>query len=174
MSASGADSEAGAPSPLDPKALRQALGCFATGVTVITTLDHKDRPVGVTANSFNAVSLDPPLVLFSLDRRAHSLWAFLSAQHFAVNVLAADQGALSDRFARASAEKWQQVDYRRWDSGCPILPGCAANFDCSIRYTHNGGDHVIFVGEVTALACDPARPPLLFHGGRYGALAPGG
>ena len=157
--------------PLDPKALRQALGCFATGVTVITTLDHKARPVGVTANSFSSVSLEPPLVLFSLGRQALSLWAFLSTHHFAVNVLAADQSELSNRFARASVEKWSEIAYERWDSGCPILPGCAASFECEIRYTHNGGDHVIFVGEILRMACDPERPPLLFHGGRYGALA---
>lgn len=157
---------------MDSLQFRAALGMFATGVTIVTVRGPDGSLVGLTANSFNSVSLEPPLVLFSLGRRAYSLWAFLSTHHFAVNVLAADQTALSDRFARASVEKWSEIDYERWDSGCPILPGCAANFECEIRYTHNGGDHVIFVGEVMRLACDPAREPLLFHRGRYGALAP--
>ena len=156
--------------PLDSRTFRDALGCFATGVTIITTLDPKGRPVGVTANSFNAVSLEPPLVLFSLGRRAHSLRAFLSSHDFAVNVLAADQEALSELFAKPSADKWAGLDYESWESGCPILPGAAASFDCRIRYTHDGGDHVIFVGEVTAMAYDAERRPLLFHQGRYKEL----
>lgn len=153
--------------PLDSRAFRDALGCFATGVTVITTLDPKGQPVGFTANSFNSVSLEPPLVLFSLGRRAHSLRAFLSSHDFAVNVLAADQEALADLFAKPAADKWAGLDFEAWQSGCPVLPGATANFECRIRYTHDGGDHVIFVGEVTALAHDPSRRPLLFHHGRY-------
>ena len=155
---------------LDPRAFRDALGSFATGVTVITTLDPKSQPIGVTANSFNSVSLDPPLVLFSLGRRAFSLRAFLSSQDFAVNVLAEDQGPLSDLFATPSADKWAGMDFETWQSGSPILPGVAAAFECRIRYTHDGGDHVIFVGEVTEMAYDPDRRPLLFHQGRYKSL----
>ncbi len=152
---------------IDPRAFRSALGCFATGVTVITTLDPKGRPVGFTANSFNSVSLEPPLVLFSLGRRALSLRAFLSSHDFAVNVLAADQQWLSDLFGKAAADRWAGLDFETWDSGCPILPGAVANFECHTRYTHDGGDHVIFVGEVGAMAYDDQRRPLVFHQGRY-------
>ena len=153
--------------PLDSRAFRDALGCFATGVTVITTLDPKGRPVGFTASSFNSVSLEPPLVLFSLGRRAHSLRAFLSSHDFAVNVLAADQQWLSDLFGKQATDRWSGLDFETWDSGCPILPGAVANFECHTRYTHDGGDHVIFVGEVSAMAYDDQRRPLVFHQGRY-------
>ena len=158
--------------PIDPRELRQALGCFATGITVITTRDPlQDQPIGITANSFNAVSLDPPLVLFSLARGAYSLQAFLEAGHFAVNVLSDHQGELSGRFARTSSDKWRGLAYEDWGSGCPILSGCAANFDCRTRYTHDGGDHVIFVGEVLQMACHPENEPLLYYQGRYRHLA---
>lgn len=155
---------------IDTLDFRQGLGCFATGVTIVTTLDPRGRPVGITANSFNSVSLDPPLVLFSLGRHAYSLIAFLSTHHFAVNVLRDSQRDLSDRFARASLEKWHDVDYESWDSGCPIIPDSAASFECRIRYTHDGGDHVIFVGEVERMRCDADARPLLFFKGRYAAI----
>ncbi|MEK0083256.1 flavin reductase family protein [Benzoatithermus flavus] len=161
------------PAPrLDPRALRACLGCFATGVTIVTALGARGQLLGVTANSFNAVSLDPPLVLFSLDRRAYSLWDFLSTGHFAVNVLAAEQADLSARFARAREDKWSGVSWSVWDHGCPILDGCHASFECSIAYTHAGGDHVIFVGQVRRMAMDPEKAPLLYYRGRYRSLAP--
>ncbi|MGF1608012.1 MAG: flavin reductase family protein [Kiloniellales bacterium] len=152
---------------LDPLDFRKGLGCFATGVTIVTTRSRLGEPVGLTVNSFNSVSLDPPLVLFSLGRHTFSLPVFLSTDHFAVNVLRDDQLALSNRFARANPDKWNGVAYETWDSGCPILPDALASFECHVRYTHDGGDHVIFVGEVTRMACDPTGEPLLFYGGRY-------
>ena len=115
------------------------------------------QPLGVTANSFNSVSLDPPLVLFSLDRRAYSLWDFLSTGHFAVNVLAEDQHELSARFARSMSDKFTGVAIETWDYDCPILAHCHANFECSIAYTYAGGDHVIFVGRVERMACDTCQ-----------------
>jgi flavin reductase (DIM6/NTAB) family NADH-FMN oxidoreductase RutF len=162
-----------APAPrLDPRAFRDCLGCFATGVTVVTALGARGQLLGVTANSFNAVSLDPPLVLFSLDRRAYSLWDFLSTGHFAVNVLAEGQAELSSGFARSREDKWSGVTWETWDHGCPILAGCHANFECSIAYTHAGGDHVIFVGQVRRMAMDGAKEPLLYYRGHYRSLAP--
>ncbi len=157
---------------LDPRAFRDALGSFATGITVITSVSHRGELIGVTANSFNSVSLDPPLVLFSLARNAFSWRAFLSTQYFAVNVLAREQESLSNRFAQPSGDKWGGVAYETWDTGCPILGGAAASFECECRYTHNGGDHVIFVGEVRRMRFDPAREPLIYYRGRYATLAP--
>ena len=159
-------------SSLDSRAFRDALGAFATGVTVITGVGFRGELIGVTANSFNSVSLEPPLVLFSLSRTAMSWRSFLSTQYFAVNVLAREQEPLSNRFARTSGDKWAGVDYEVWDTGCPILPGSAASFECECRYTHNGGDHVIFVGEVKRMSFDPGREPLLYYRGRYAKLQP--
>ena len=164
--------EAKRPPKLDPREFRGHLGCFATGVTIITALGPRDQMLGVTANSFNSVSLDPPLVLFSLDRRAYSLWDFLSTGHFAVNVLAEDQAELSTRFARPMSDKWSGVRWATWDHGCPILLGCHANFECSIAYTYAGGDHVIFVGQVERMGCDVEKAPLLYYRGGYRSLAP--
>ena len=155
---------------LDRRELRNALGSFATGVTVITTLDRRGRPIGITANSFNSVSLDPPMVLFSLSRQAFSLRGFRSAHSFAINVLAEHQGEVSDRFATPSGEKWDGVDYETWETGCPILPEAIAKLECRIRHTYMGGDHVIFVGEVVRLAYQPKGRPLLFFHGRYCSL----
>ena len=150
---------------------RDALGCYPTGVTVVTAVGPRREIIGITANSFSSVSLDPPLVLFSLDRRAHSLTAFLQTQHFAVNVLSAEQEALSNQFAKALGEKWQGVEYITWDSGCPILKGALACFECKIRHTYQGGDHVILVGEVLKIIAEPEGEPLLYLRGKYRKIA---
>ncbi len=156
---------------MDPKSLRRALGCFATGVTVVTGLGANGEKLGVTASSFNSVSLDPPLVLFSLNRRAYSMPHFLDSGHFAVNVLREGQEYLADRFAMPLADKWDGIDHEIWDFGCPILTESLAIFECRTRYTYDGGDHVIFVGEVERMRADDTGHPLLFYGGRYQALA---
>lgn len=148
---------------------RSALGAFATGVTIVTTRDAEGRDIGLTANSFNSVSLDPPMVLWSLAKSARSLPAFLAAPHFAVHVLAADQEALSLRFATRGSEKFAGLDIERGASQIPLLRGCSARFQCHTAFRHEGGDHVIFVGAVEAFDHSD-RPPLVFHGGRY-ALA---
>ncbi len=157
---------------MDPAEFRDALGCFATGITIVTALGPRGEPVGITASSFSSVSLDPPLILFSLNRRAYSLRAFLSTQSFAVNVLREDQGALSERFARAREDKWSGLDYETWDTGCPILADTLASFECKIRHTYHGGDHIIFVGEVLRLRHDPEDRPLLFYRGKYHGVGP--
>ncbi len=158
--------------PVDQAEFRVALGCFATGITIISAIGPRGAPVGVTANSFNSVSLDPPLVLFSLNRRAYSLQAFLSTQNFAVNVLREGQESLSERFAQALEDKWSGVAYETWETGCPILADTLASFECRIRHTYHGGDHVIFVGEVLRLRHDPEGRPLLFYRGKYRGVGP--
>ena len=154
------------PSPDDARRFRNALGAFATGVTIVTTRDAAGKDVGLTANSFNSVSLEPPMVLWSLAKNARSLPAFLAATHFAVHVLAADQEELSLRFAARGAEKFTGLDLERNASGVPLLRGCSARFQCRTAFRHEGGDHVIFVGAVESFDHSD-RPPLVFHGGRY-------
>jgi len=157
------------PSPSDTRALRQALGSFATGVTVVTTRTTDGSDVGLTANSFNSVSLQPPLVLWSLAKSAGSLPAFMAAEHFAVHILARGQQPLSDRFARRSTVKFDGLRLTRGLGDVPLLTGCAATFQCRTVHRHEGGDHIIFVGEVLEFAhC--AQPPLLFHGGAYASM----
>ncbi len=157
--------------PDDPRNLRDVLGCFATGVTIITGRAPDRQLLGFTANSFNSVSLDPPLVLFSLDRKAQSLRGFQSSSHFAVNILAEDQHALSTQFARTNGEKWQDVEFVEWEGGCPILLGAIASFECRIRDMHGGGDHVIFVGEVERMTAEAGGKPLLYFRGKYAGIA---
>lgn len=156
-------------SPPDLRAFRDALGCFATGVTIVTTRAPDGAPVGFTANSFSSVSLDPPLVLFSLHRQALSLAAFQAAPGFAINVLREDQGALSTRFASPAGDKWGDIAHRSGESGSPLLEEALARFDCVRHAVHEGGDHLIFVGRVLRFEAREGRP-LLFCRGRYGAL----
>lgn len=157
------------PAAFDRLALRAALGAFATGVTIVTTRDSKGRDIGVTANSFNSVSLDPPMVLWSLSRKALSLSAFQANPHFAVHVLAAEQDGLSRKFAVQGADKFEQLAVTRGLGEVPLIDDCAARFQCHTSFNYDGGDHVIFVGTVLAFESFN-RPPLLFHAGRY-ALA---
>ncbi len=159
---------------MDPIQYRQALGCFATGITVISAPGPGGTPIGLTANSFNSVSIDPPLVLFSLNRRSYSLQAFLASETFAVNILRDDQQELCHRFAQASEDKWSNVGYDIWDTGCPILHDALAKFECRIRHTYEGGDHIIFVGEVMRFEYDPNGRPLVHWHGKYQSMEPGG
>lgn len=149
---------------------RTALGAFATGVTIVTASGGAGNDVGVTANSFNSVSLDPPMVLWSLARKSTSLAAFSAASHFAVHILAADQETLSNRFAKPGEHKFAGLELARGAGGAPLLDGTTARFECRTAYQYDGGDHVIFVGEVIEFNAS-GRPPLLFHGGRYGLAA---
>ncbi|MGH6853816.1 MAG: flavin reductase family protein [Aestuariivirga sp.] len=158
------------PQLTDPRALRSAFGTFATGVTVITTLGPKGEPVGNTVNSFNSVSLDPPLVSWSLARNAYSLKTYLTAEHFAVNVLREGQDDISARFASFGGGKWQGIDYKTWESGCPVLPNALAIFECRLMQTFEGGDHVIFLGEIIGFDHDPTGKPLIFWRGGYHAI----
>lgn len=156
-------------SPTNPIEFRKALGSFATGVTVITSVDSDENPVGVTASSFNSVSLDPPLVLWSLAKNAMSLKTFQDSGHFCVHVLSAAQQDLSNRFASKGADKFSGLEWSRGVGGIPLLPKFAAQFQCRTTYQYEGGDHIIFVGEVLDFE-GKDEAPLVFHGGRY-ALA---
>jgi flavin reductase (DIM6/NTAB) family NADH-FMN oxidoreductase RutF len=148
--------------------LRRALGSFATGVTVVTA-QGKTGDVGVTANSFSSVSLEPPMVLWSLRKASTSLGAFMESGAFTVHVLAAHQQALSDRFARASVDKFEGMTIKRGFGGAPLLDDCAARFQCRLAFQYDGGDHVILVGQIVEFE-HSEHPPLVFHGGRYSAM----
>ena len=127
---------------------RTALGMFATGVTIVTARTAEGALVGLTANSFNTVSLDPPLVLWSLSRAAASLSAFSTGSHYAINILGADQQALAMRFATKNVDRFADVAFVNGAGGAPLLAGAAATFECFNRSRYEEGDHVIFVGEV--------------------------
>jgi flavin reductase (DIM6/NTAB) family NADH-FMN oxidoreductase RutF len=155
---------------IDPLAFRGALGLFATGVTIVTACHPSVGLIGITANSFNSVSLDPPLVLFSVANNTRSLGAFLEAPGFAVNVLRRDQNRLSARFARPGKDKWRDVPYLPGRFGAPLLPDTMAAFDCVHYAQYEGGDHLIIVGRVVGIEHDAEGEPLLFYRGRYRAL----
>lgn len=157
----------------DTRALRGALGGFATGITVVTVCGASGEWVGLTVNSFNSVSLEPPLVLWSLSLASPNCEAVRQATHFAVNVLAADQEEVSQRFASKIADKFDGIACTVGDAGVPLLPGCCAWFECRTVARHPGGDHLILVGEVERFAAEPGRAPLLYFGGAYRRLAGG-
>jgi flavin reductase (DIM6/NTAB) family NADH-FMN oxidoreductase RutF len=146
--------------------LRNALGSFATGVTIITTRDRDGKLHGMTANSFSSVSLNPPLVLWSSSLFAQSLPAFQEGSHFVVNILAFDQIELSNKFAKQSDDKFIDTDHVIAGSGAPVIIGAAAHFDCRNEFRHYGGDHIIFIGHVERFAYTD-RPTLLFCRGKY-------
>ncbi|MDH3594337.1 MAG: flavin reductase family protein [Rhodospirillales bacterium] len=150
---------------------RQALGCYPTGVAVVTALGPDGARLAMTASSFTSVSLDPPLVSFCLDRASVWFQAFQAAGHFAVNVLREDQAHLSDDFARIEGGCWQGLDTVTWRTGCPILKHALAAFECRVHARHPAGDHVILVGEVLGIASDGGGAPLAFFRGGYRRLA---
>lgn len=154
------------PPEFDIRHFRGALSQFATGVTIITTRLADDSFFGLTASSFNSVSLTPPLVLWSLARSASSLPVFSGNSHYVINVLAADQADLAERFSRRIADRFLGVEFELSHTGLPILKGVAAWFECHNRSRYPEGDHVIFVGEVEH--CDVhAKQALVFHNGRF-------
>lgn len=152
----------------DPLALRRALGQFPTGVCVVTARVGDDL-LGMTMSSFNALSLDPALVLFSIDRRARGLPQWEQAQAYAIHALAETQQALSNRFARPGA-KWEGIDHSPGHGDAPLLPGAAARFECAAHARHDGGDHVLFIARITRFTAHPERRPLVFAQGRYAGL----
>lgn len=152
---------------LDPRNFRRALGQFPTGVTIITTKDDKGEPIGVTASSFNTVSIDPPLVLWSVDKRAYSASIMENAEHFAVNVLAKSQIEMSNRFAGRGEDKFAGIDYNESEHGSPLFKDCAAQFECKTWNVYEGGDHLIIVGEVLNFSHGEGVAPLVFACGSY-------
>jgi flavin reductase (DIM6/NTAB) family NADH-FMN oxidoreductase RutF len=151
---------------------RCALGMFPTGVTIVTARDAHGGRVGLTASSFNSVSLDPPLVLWSLSRSAGSLAAFSAGSHYAINILAAEQRALAERFASRQDDRFAGLAFREGPAGTPILEGAAAVFECFNRSRYQEGDHIIFVGEVEHCSHREGATPLIFQGGRFVTEAP--
>ncbi|WP_233154733.1 flavin reductase family protein [Candidimonas nitroreducens] len=155
----------------DERFFRCALGRFATGVTIVTTLDASGAPVGLTANSFCSVSLAPPLILWSLNIGARSLSVFRAAKRFNVNVLASHQSKLSDLFGRPAADpsrdaRFEQVQYVSGPTGVPLIEGCCAWFECVSKSHYYEGDHIIFVARVERCGLGDEQP-LAFHGGKY-------
>lgn len=146
---------------------RAALGQFATGVTIVTTRDAQGHTVGLTANSFNSVSLDPPLVLWSLAKRSSSLAAFENGTHFCINVLTLEQRPLAERFASKAVDRFEGVDWRDGAGGAPIIDGAAAVFECFHHSHYDAGDHIIFIGQVERCDRRLGTAPLVFHGGRF-------
>ena len=166
--------DAGATAPIDAGFscldFRRTLGRFATGVTVITARGRDGEPLGMTISSFNSVSLDPPLILWSLSLQSPNLEAFRNASHYAVNVLASGQQALSDRFASRRSDRFADLPRHVGQAGVPLLDACCAWFECSHEAHYAGGDHLIFVGRVEHFAQGEAAP-LIFHNGCYARLA---
>ena len=154
----------------DVRTLRDALGSFATGVTIVTTTTAAGEPIGLTANSFTSVSLDPPLLLVCIANTAGSASAFREADFFAVNVLQIGQQPASNRFAMKDEDRFAKIDWSKGEAGCPILTGSLSAFECRRSSIHDGGDHFILVGCVQKATFEPRRDPLLYFRGRYRRL----
>jgi flavin reductase (DIM6/NTAB) family NADH-FMN oxidoreductase RutF len=157
----------------DPAQFRQLLGRFATGVTVLTTRDPAGRPVGMTASSVASVSLEPPLVLVSVDQKNDMYPALRAARRFVLNVLAAGQEAVSRRFAEDHPNRFDGIGYRETDHGIPVLEGVLASIECEKQSEAPGGDHTVFFGLVTGGAVSDRRPLLYYRGGYVGLGGPG-
>ena len=167
MSGHGRRADTGTPA-FDERQLRDALAQFATGVTIVCARAGDGRYVGFTANSFNSVSLDPPLILWSLAHRSGSLAAFEGADRYAVNVLSTRQVDLARRFSRPHADRFASVPFRLGWSDSPLIDGCVAWFECRHHARHRTGDHALFIGEVMRAQRSHGRG-LVFHHGHYGA-----
>ncbi|MCS3726457.1 flavin reductase family protein [Bradyrhizobium betae] len=154
-------------SPIDPRDFRNALGTYGTGVTIITATAADGKPYGITCNSFASVSLNPPLVLWSLGIYSSSLAVFQNASHFTVHVLGNSQQALANKFAKSTEDKFAGVDWTPGLGNAPVLAESVANFQCRSINRYYGGDHVIFLGAVEAYAYNSGEP-LLFARGTYG------
>ena len=151
---------------LTQESLREVFGLFPTGIAVVTA-SASGSLYGVTINSFSSLSLEPPLVLFSLARGLHTLHALLSARTFAIHFLREDQRHVSARFAKALSDKWNDVPYRQGVTGCPVIESALAVLECRLHAQYDGGDHVIIVGRIAHLEKHPGSNPLIFYRGRY-------
>lgn len=156
----------------DPKAFRQALGCFPTGVAVVTACGEA-ADIGITVNSFSSVSLDPPLVMWCIDRRSDRFNAFVKADRFTISILGTKHQEVSSRLARQGEHSLENIELVKTDSGPPALADALAVFECEPHAVHEGGDHAILVGRVTCFFRQDAGEPLVFFRGKYGALASG-
>jgi flavin reductase (DIM6/NTAB) family NADH-FMN oxidoreductase RutF/DNA-binding IclR family transcriptional regulator len=156
---------------IDPLELRRCLGSFVTGVTVITALDEHGKPIGMTANSFNSVSLDPPLIVWSLRTNARAFPVYSQAARFVVNILSEEQVDVSNRFAKSGADRFEGVPITPGIDGLPLIDGCAAYLECRTEATYPGGDHLLFLGRVERIV-GSARKPLAFGAGKYMVVHP--
>lgn len=154
----------------DQRTLRDALGSFATGVTVVTCVDDEGRPFGLTVNSFTSVSLDPPLLLVCIANQARCSAAMASASHFAVNVLQTGQQPASIRFSTRDEDRFGATPWSTGESGAPLLMDSLAVFECERHSLHDGGDHNILTGKVLRASFDPNMDPLLYFRGKYRRL----
>ena len=157
---------------IDPKALRDTLSCFPTGVAIATSLARNGAPIGVTISSFNSVSMDPPLVLWSLARNAGSLPEYLAHPGFAINILSSDQADICKLFASPERDRFSALEWRAGLHGVPVIAGSAATLECTTHNVFDGGDHEIMVGRVEAHAPSDLTP-LVFGKGQLGAFAIG-
>ena len=155
---------------LEPLQLRQVFGQFATGVTIITTGGESGEPVGMTASSFNTVSLEPPLILWCIGKNTGCFDAFNRCEHFAIHVLSEEQEALSTLFAKRGVDRFAGLEYQTNSSGVPLLQKFCARLQCSVSARYDGGDHLIMVGRVENMHTQD-RTPLIFHRGRYARIA---
>ena len=155
---------------VDPLEFRKHLGKFPTGVTIVTTSDQQGTPVGMTANSFNSVSLNPPLVLWSIDRSAGCFDAFNESDYFAIHVLGEHQQELSNLFARRGVDRFKDVHTSNGIGCVPLLKDYSVRFECQVEHRYDGGDHVIMVGKVLDMDLKDGVKPLIFHDGQYAAL----
>jgi flavin reductase (DIM6/NTAB) family NADH-FMN oxidoreductase RutF len=157
------------PAPVDPSVMRDVLGHFASGVTVVTS-DTAAGPIGFTCQSFSSLSLDPPLVVFAPARTSRTWPRLRELGRFCVNVLAEEQTDLSTRFAHSGTDKFAGVPWRPSPHGSPVLDGVVAWIDCRLWAEYDGGDHTLVAARVLDLGADPGHRPLLFHRGAYGLL----
>lgn len=155
---------------LDTRALRNAFGRFATGITVVTALAPDGRPVGMTVNSFSSVSLEPPLLLWCLGNSASEFATYRQAGYYCINILTAEQRELSERFASRNADRFAGIAWQPGVGGVPVLSGCAANFEVRNEVQHPAGDHHIMLGRVERFRMAESSSPLLFHAGGYAVL----
>ena len=156
--------------PVDPASFRQALSQFASGITVVTTRGTGGEPMGLTVSAFCSVSLEPPLVLVSVDERSEAHAGFQASGLFAVSLLSEGQDDVSRLFARPGPEKFAQLPMESGERGLLLVPGALAHVECEVRAAHPAGDHVLYVGEIVSIAVSPGRP-LLYHRGGYRRLA---
>ena len=160
-----------AQSALDPLELRRCLASFVTGVTVMTVLDADGKPEGITANSFSSLSLDPPLIVWSLRLSSRSFNTYQNAARFTVNILAEDQVDISNRFASSGVDRFEGVAYTPGLGGVPLINGCVSYLECSLDASYPGGDHVLFVGRVERIHTHEGRP-LAYGSGGYLSVQP--
>jgi flavin reductase (DIM6/NTAB) family NADH-FMN oxidoreductase RutF len=151
--------------PIEKNELRRIMGHFATGVTVITTIDKDGQPYGLTANALTSVSLDPPLLLICVDKKAESYPYFEESKVFTVNILAEGQESLSRRFAVSGGDKFKGVAYRNGANGAPILEGALAYIECKLYGSFEGGDHTVYLGEIEQAETVETKPLVFFRGG---------